>query len=135
MAVGRIMGGTPVKIGKIRKKLRSGAEAVYSYILLPVRMNSNLEVGDVVEILIQLYGGFTAQIIGTIFGKYTNYYQIYVRREAEDIIKYAEQNKLPIVALAIKKIGESRKKKKEPEPRRYYIPATVGEEKQNNEGR
>lgn len=124
-----------MKIGKIRKKLRSGAETVYSYILLPVRIDPNFEVGDVVEILIQLYGGFTAQIVGTIFGKYSNYYQIYVRREAEDVIRYAEQNKLPIVALAIKKVGESRKKKKREEtPRKYYI-AAESEAQQGGGGR
>lgn len=127
--------GLPVRLGKIRKRLRSGGESTYTYLLIPTKIDPALEVGDVVEVLVQLYGGFTAQITGTVFGKYTNYYQVYVRKEAEDIIRYAEQNKLPIVALAIKKVGESRKKRKEPEPRRYYIPAEENESQQSGGGR
>jgi hypothetical protein len=95
--------GYPIEFRQIKRTLRKGGIATYRYVLVPVRANPNLERGDEVEMLWQIYGGFTIYVRGRIFGKYTNHYQIYIPREVERVIRYVIENNLPIALLAIQK--------------------------------
>jgi hypothetical protein len=119
-----VSGGFPIKIGEIRKRLRNGRVAVYRYLLVPVRLDDSLRVGDRVELLLQAFGGFTVWIPGTIFGKFKVHYQIYVKKEADQVLDFIIKNNLPATVLAIRRISEVARGE---EPRKFYTPVEAGD--------
>jgi hypothetical protein len=100
----------PIEFKIFRQELRGGQVVNYWYALVPVEANPILNIGDPVELLIQVPGGLTVKMTGTIIAKYRYHYQVYLRRTAREVVEYIMNSGLPAVVLDIRRTQKQKRR-------------------------
>jgi hypothetical protein len=104
-----IVAGITARIVKIARNDDKRTYNFY-YLVVPTDLNPDLQVGDRVNILIQIggpLGGFTAWVPGRVMGKFRNY-QIYINRAGRSLAEYIHANGLVPIVLAIQKVDKTK---------------------------